>query len=182
MSRDIWLSSDLHLFHNNILNFKDKAGNKIRNFDNVTQMNEYILEMHNSVVKPGDIYYCLGDVVLGDKEDFKKLWPKFNGKKRLIVGNHDDIKFLSCGNFFQKVSMWRMFPEFGLMLSHVPLHTESLRRHVDKSKSYEDGSIILKNIHGHTHQNGSPTGPYQSVCLEMIQDYKPVNIEELRMF
>jgi calcineurin-like phosphoesterase family protein len=122
MSRDIWIVSDTHLGHENILKFTDSAtGNLMRGhlFDNVDQMDEYMLEKWNSVVKPGDIVYHLGDVFMGDKDRFKRQWPKFNGSKRLIVGNHDDIKFLSSGGFFSKVQMWRMFPEFGLMLSHV---------------------------------------------------------------
>lgn len=181
MSRDIWVISDTHLFHSNILNFKDKDGVRFRGelFDNVGQMNECMLENWNSVVKQGDIVYHLGDVFMGDKEDFKKLWPKFNGSKRLIVGNHDDIKFLSSGGFFAKVQMWRMFPEFGLMFSHVPLHDSGLLRQTDRTKVWPDGCETLLNVHGHIHQHDSPEGPYRNVSVEKI-NYTPVNIEELR--
>ena len=183
MTRNIWVVSDTHIGHENILKFKDSTtGNLIRGhlFSNVNEMDEYILEKWNSVVKPGDIVYHLGDVMICDKERFKKMWPKFHGSKRLIVGNHDDIKFLSSGGFFQKVQMWRMFPEFGLMLSHVPLHESNLLRLVDKSGAYPDDCTTLKNLHGHIHQNPSPKGPYQNMSVEVI-DYTPINIEELRV-
>lgn len=177
MSNNIWVSSDLHLNHANILRFTDSDGLPVRpGFSDVDEMNEYMLERHNSVVKPGDKYYCLGDVFFGYKPDdrnwFKSYWPKFNGSKRLIVGNHDDIKFLSSGGFFQKVYMWRMMPEFNLLLSHVPLHLSSLTRGAEQKP--------LLNVHGHTHSNGSPVGPYKSVCVEMLDDYTPINLEELR--
>lgn len=193
MSRNIWIISDTHLSHENILKFTDsRTGNLIRGhlFDNIDQMDEYILEKWNSVVKPGDIVYHLGDVFIGDRERFKKQWPKFNGSKRLIVGNHDDIKFLSSGGFFAKVQMWRMFPEFGLMLSHVPLHKSALKRHWIKRENYNlleyYWRIFLRrnktmlNVHGHIHQNPSPRGPYHNVSVEAV-DYTPVNIEELRI-
>ena len=183
MSRDIWVVSDTHLMHENILKFKDdKTGNLVRGhlFSNANEMDEYILEKWNSVVKQGDIVYHLGDVFIGDKERFKTMWPKFRGSKRLIVGNHDDIKFLSSGGFFQKVQMWRMFQEFGLMLSHVPLHESNLLRLVDRSGVYPDDCITLKNLHGHIHQNHSPEGPYKNMSVEAI-DYTPVNIEEVRI-
>lgn len=193
MSRNIWIISDTHLSHENILKFTDsRTGNLIRGhlFDNIAQMDEYILEKWNSVVKPGDIVYHLGDVFMGDRERFKKQWPKFNGSKRLIVGNHDDIKFLSSGGFFAKVQMWRMFPEFGLMLSHVPLHKGALKRHWIKRENYNlleyYWRIFLRrnktmlNVHGHIHQNPSPRGPYHNVSVEAV-DYTPVNIEELRI-
>lgn len=172
MSKNIWVTSDSHLFHANILNFIDYNGNQTRpGFANVDEMNEKILDHWNQVVKPGDKVYTLGDVVIGDHENFKKLWPKFNGSKNLIVGNHDDIKFLSAGGFFKKVTMWRMMPEFGLLLTHVPVHQSSLYR----------GDKELKNCHGHIHSMDSPPGPYVNVCVEKT-DYFPVNIEELRQW
>jgi len=183
MARDIWVISDTHLHHENILKFRDSStGAFVRGdlFSNVDEMDDYILDKWNSVVKPGDIVYHLGDVFIGDKEKFKKTWPKFNGSKRLIVGNHDDIKFLSSGGFFQKVQMWRMFPEFGLMFSHVPLHESNLLRLVNKAGKYPEDCIKLLNIHGHIHQNPSPEGPYQNMSVEAV-GYTPVNIEELRV-
>lgn len=125
-----------------------------------------MIENWNRVVKPGDKVYHLGDVFFGNKETFKTLWPRLNGAKRLVVGNHDDVKFLSQGNFFQKVMMWRAFREFDMLLTHVPINQENFR----------GGSV---NVHGHTHFKGSPAGPYYSVCAELI-NYTPINIEELR--
>lgn len=172
MARDIWVISDTHLFHSNILNFVDhNTGKHTRpGFDNVNHMNNYILEKWNSVVKQGDIVYHLGDVTFGSQDDFKTIWPKFNGSKRLIIGNHDDVKFLSSGGFFKKVLMWRMFPEYGLIMSHVPLHLSSMHR--------GNREVPLCGVHGHTHQHGSPEGPYISVCVE-LRDYTPVHIEDL---
>ena len=181
--RDIWVISDTHFRHANILKFTDgKTGELIRGnrFADVDAMDEHMIERWNSVVKTGDIVYHLGDVVMGDHEWFKRNWPRLNGSKRLIVGNHDDVKFLASGGFFQKVSMWRMFPEFGLMLSHVPLHTSNLLRLKEKGGRWPEDTESLLNIHGHIHQNPSPEGPYRNVSVEAI-DYTPVHIEELRI-
>lgn len=184
--RNIWVISDTHLNHANILRFKDSAtGNLVRpGFANVEEMNEHILECWNSVVKPGDKVYHLGDVFFGDKAHFQKLWPRFNGQKRLIVGNHDDIKYLSSGGFFSKVHMWRMFTEFGLLLTHVPVHPNNLRVLVAEG-DYQEGDVgstqkTFLNVHGHIHQNPSPAGPYRNMSVEAI-NYTPVNIEELRI-
>ena len=186
MSRDIWVISDTHFRHKNILKFTDSnTGEPIRpGFADVDEMDEHMIQRWNSVVKPGDIVYHLGDVVIDknneDRTWFKQNWPRLNGGKRLIVGNHDDIKFLASGGFFSKVLMWRMFPEFGLLFSHVPLHPSSLLRYVDQDAEWPDGQETLMNVHGHIHQNSSPEGPYRNVSVEAI-DYTPVNIEELRI-
>jgi calcineurin-like phosphoesterase family protein len=182
MARDIWVISDTHFRHANILKFTDNTTGKLirPQFTDVDAMDEHMIERWNSVVKQGDIVYHLGDVVMGDQEWFKKNWPRLKGSKRLIVGNHDDIKFLAGGGFFQKVSMWRMFPEFGLMLSHVPLHINSLYRYPPKDNTETFEPVAMLNVHGHIHQNPSPEGPYRNVSVEAI-DYTPVNIEELRI-
>ena len=170
---DIWVTSDSHWNHVNILRFTDSnTGKLIRpEFKDVTDMNETMIRNWNSVVKPGDKVYHLGDVFFGDKEWFKSMWSRLNGSKRLIVGNHDDVKFLSSGGFFAKVMMWRMFPEFNILMSHVPLHDSGLYR-----GSTKDSPML--NVHGHIHQNKSPKGPYHCVCVEQT-NYTPVHIEDL---
>lgn len=170
MARDIWAISDTHFGHANILNFVGADGKPIRpQFADVSHMDEQLIDNWNSTIKQGDLVYHFGDVFFGSKERFEKLWPRLNGSKRLIVGNHDDVKYLSSGAFFQKVMMWRVFAEQRLIFSHVPLHESSLDRG-------NKGGMF--NIHGHTHQHGSPPGPYYSVCVEK-QQYKPVHIDTL---
>lgn len=171
MAGNIWVISDTHFNHSNILTFSDKVGKPVRDFPSVEDMNETMIDRWNSVVMPGDKVYHLGDVFFGDKEWFKKNWPRLKGKKRLIVGNHDDITFLSSGGFFSKVYMWRVFRDFNLLLTHVPVHPSTL------GEDRLDGRQII-NVHGHIHQNPSPEGPYRCVCVEQT-NYTPVHIEEL---
>jgi calcineurin-like phosphoesterase family protein len=170
---EIWVISDTHFNHANILNFENKFGEPLRpGFDNISHMNEYIIEKWNSRVKPEDKVYHLGDVFMGDKENFPKLWARLNGAKRLVVGNHDDIKFLAAGGFFKKIVMWRKMTEFNVLLTHVPVHPSTLME-----KRFEGKPIM--NVHGHIHQNQSPPGRYKCVCVEHT-DYTPVNMETLK--
>lgn len=166
--RNIFVISDTHFGHANILTFRDDRGELIRGkkFSNVYQMDEYMIEKWNSVVKPEDIIYHLGDVTF-DNKNFGSVFSRLNGKKRLVVGNHDDIKYLS--RFFPKVNMWRLFKEFGLLLTHVPIHESGLGRAGDNPV----------NVHGHIHQNKSPTKQHFNVSVEAI-DYTPISLEEIR--
>lgn len=166
MTKDIWVISDTHLNHRNILNFIDEEGNRVRPFGSVNEMNEKIIDRWNSVVKPGDKVYHLGDVAFGSKKEFPDLWAKFNGKKRLIVGNHDDIKFMTP--YFDKVMMWRVWMDHGLLFSHVPVH----------QSAFTNNRIGLFNVHGHIHSNPTPDGPYFNVSVEAV-NYTPIHIETL---
>lgn len=173
MARNIWVISDTHFGHDNIIKYCGRP------FSNSEEMDEALLENWNSVVRPGDKVYHLGDVYFGQRkrkgeEHWGSFFSKLAGSKRLILGNHDDGKDKNLQNTFQKISMWRMFPEFGLLLTHVPVHLSALMKK-DREKNRE-----LTNVHGHIHQNKSPEGPYKNVSVEMI-DYTPVNIEDLRV-
>jgi calcineurin-like phosphoesterase family protein len=60
-----------------------------------------------------------------------------------------------------------------MFLSHVPIHTESLGR-------------WKINVHGHLHagyvrlSNGTPDTRYVSVCMEKLDDYMPISLEQLK--
>jgi calcineurin-like phosphoesterase family protein len=168
MSREIWVISDTHFGHTNIIKYCNRP------FESVRQMDDAMIQNWNSVVKPGDKVYHLGDVYMGDGEGMSKIFPKLNGRKRLILGNHDDLKrpmgSIKLGDVFEKIYLFRCFKELGLMLTHVPVHPESIIR-------AGEGAI---NVHGHIHDNPSPEGPYKCVCVEQI-NYTPINIEELRV-
>jgi len=164
MSREIWVVSDTHFGHENIIRFCNRP------FTNAEEMDEVLVENWNKVVKDEDIVYHLGDVYFAQGH---KHLSKLKGRKRLILGNHDEGKDKRLTDIFQKILMWRMFPEFGLLLSHVPLHESSLRRG-------EKGDSKLLNVHGHIHQNSSPSSDHKNVSVEQI-DSTPVNIDSLRI-
>lgn len=172
MSRDIWLISDTHHGHHNIIKYCDRP------FSGPTEMDDFMVETWNSVVKPQDKIYHLGDVYMGCSNGYaESVLKRLNGHKRLVLGNHDNGKDQLLQRYFEKIEVWRMFPEFGLLLTHVPLHPSSLRR---GPTGNEENPKALTNIHGHIHDKQSPEGPYKCVCVEQI-DYTPVHIEELRV-
>lgn len=167
---EIFFSSDWHLDHNRILSFTKDDGSFVRpGFANVDEMNEFIVERHNSVVKPSDKFYCLGDVGFGDSNKVDRLLSRMNGVKRLIIGNHDDITKQSyLLKHFKKIKLWWPFEEF--IFSHIPLREESMRTRSKKEPV---------NVHGHIHHNKSPTPRHINVSMEAI-NYTPVNIDDIR--
>lgn len=169
--RDIWLISDTHFNHSNVLNFTDIHGNLIRGqFKDIKEMNEYICDNWQDTVKDGDIVYHLGDVWFGSAAEGAKIIKKLNGRKRLIVGNHDQIIDVVKTGAFKKIQTWRVFAEFGVILSHIPLHPNNL--HLMRYQN------VMTNIHGHIHQNPSPDPRYKNVSVEAI-NYTPINLQEL---
>lgn len=170
MAKDIWLISDTHFNHEAILTFK-QGGQPVRDFDTVEQMNQCMLDNWNDTIKESDTVIHLGDVLFGhNKVDWLEAnFAKLPGKKRLVLGNHDNVKFLAP--FFKDINFWINLP--GHILTHMPLHSQIL------SETARWGGQEMINVHGHIHKNPSPDGPYKCVCVEQT-DFKPINFEEVR--
>lgn len=179
---DTWVISDTHFRHANLLNFRGHDGNLVRGnlFDSIDQHDEYMIAQWNRYVKPGDTVYHLGDVFFGDREWFENNWPRLNGTKHLIAGNHDNLDYLVAGGFFETVSVWKLFPSLNLVFTHIPVHEKSAMMWGSKETGLRKEPVQLLNVHGHIHENPSPPGPYRCVSVEQI-DYTPINIEELRI-
>jgi calcineurin-like phosphoesterase family protein len=164
--RDIFIISDTHFGHENILKFVDSENKLIREFDSVDHMNEHMVECWNKTVNDYDIVYHLGDVYFDKGHE---ILPRLKGRKRLILGNHDNGKSEFIQKYFQRVLMWREFEEFNCIMTHVPVHESALYK-----RKY--------NLHGHVHK-GSHRGliedeRYINCCVE-VHNYTPVAIEDL---
>ena len=155
---NIWVISDTHFNHSNIIGYCNRP------YENASQMDWDMVEKWNSVVKPQDHVYHLGDVYMkASKGYIENLLSKLNGKKRLILGNHDNGKDQILQRHFEKVFLWRNFDKF--TLSHIPLREENI-----------PGNRV--NIHGHIHQNPAPSKRHINVSVEQI-NYTPVNLDSL---
>lgn len=173
MSREIWVISDTHFGHDNIIEYCNRP------FKDAYMMSMAIRDNWNSLVKPNDKVYHLGDVYMSWRLS-QKIEPflcSLHGHKRLILGNHDNGKDQVLQRVFEKIDVWRMFPEFGLLLTHVPVDKSALRR--GKTGNEKNPEMLL-NIHGHIHENPSPSEHHRNVCVEQTS-YRPINIEELRI-
>lgn len=164
---NIFVISDTHFGHEEILGFRDKQGQLIRpGFANTYEMDEFIIERWNSVVRTGDKVYHLGDVAM--RRWSVALVQRLNGKKRLVMGNHDiyGIKpYLKWG--FQEIYGTRVLEVAkgeSIVLSHIPINAQSLGR-------------FLGNVHGHTHTAHVADPRYLNVSVE-VQAYTPIEISE----
>lgn len=128
---DTWFTSDTHFGHKNILQYEQDA----RPFTTVEEMNETLIANWNERIKPNDIVYHLGDFCFGRR--YLGIAGRLNGKKKLVMGNHDTYTSNEYLQFFDKlygVVFWER-----CILSHVPVHNNGL------------GSRWLLNVHGHLH-------------------------------
>lgn len=130
---ETWFTSDTHFGHAAILEYEKEA----RPFSSLDEMHEAMIERWNSVVKPKDLVYHLGDVAFGRRH--LALLARCNGRKKLVMGNHDSYQTACYLEHFEKlygIIFWHQ-----CVLTHSPVHPEGL------------GSRWMLNVHGHLHSN-----------------------------
>lgn len=171
MPERIYFTSDLHFGHETIVDFRRKVHGQ--DFQDVNDVNEFLIERWNSVVRsPNDIVWVLGDAAWG--YDNFHHFARLNGRKRLIMGNHD----MERGNY--KIGFKRMMAEFeeiygmkrkyGFIMSHAPIHPNELQYRNWKT-----------NVHGHIHhfEKCLEEPMYINVNVDVNKGF-PLSLEEIR--
>lgn len=170
---NIFFASDHHLNHVNLLSFKRDDGSPLRDFANITEHDEYIIAKHNSVVRPNDRVYYLGDLVFSHKNLY--LVGRMNGEKVLIKGNHDKCKLSQYLPYFKDIRGSHQMD--GIIMTHIPIHPESLARW---------GTSIHGHLHYHKVMYTNRFGKtfedprYFNVSMECLYDYTPISLEEVK--
>ena len=170
----VFLVSDTHFGHAGVCRFTRNDGvTKLRPWDSAEEMDEEMIRRWNDRVRPKDKVYHLGDVVINRKA--LPILNRLNGDKVLIRGNHDIFKDEDYTPYFRSLRGYHVMN--GMILSHIPVHPESLGR-------------FGVNIHGHTHANRvmrdlATCGRtdvidtrYHCVCVEQT-DFAPILFEDV---
>jgi len=176
----VFLVSDTHFGHTGVCRFTRNDGvTKLRPWDDPDEMDEAMVKAWNDRVRPNDKVYHLGDVVINRKA--LKTMARLNGDKVLIRGNHDIFRDDEYREYFRELRAYHVMN--GCILSHIPVHVESLGR-------------FGVNIHGHLHANrvkkirgvdvrtgeilysNEPDVRYHCVCVEQT-DFAPILLEDV---
>ena len=155
---NIFFIGDTHFGHNNIL--KHCRGQ----FDDIEAHNEHLVERWNSVVKPNDVVWHLGDVALWKAESLT-IMDRLKGQKKLVMGNHDTYGTDAFLQHFDK-----LFGAIGFrggIMTHIPVHST----HLEHRWKF--------NIHGHMHDHNIDDDRYINVSCEQI-NFTPIEWEELK--
>ena len=131
-------TSDLHFGHANIIKYCNRP------FENADDMNEALVKNWNDKISYEDEVFILGDVFFTSLKVATELMIRLNGKKYLILGNHDKLirKNHTLYSMFNRV-----YPDLysenydGIftVMCHFPLLSWERQNY---------GSFML---HGHTH-------------------------------
>jgi len=159
--------SDFHFFHQKIIRLCNrKPSTWSACFADEIEMNAYMIESYNKIVRPNDTVINLGDFALCmffDQLEF--VFKQLNGKMHIVTGNHDHYTAETRKRLnrlpFVSISDHNILFENKFLLSHRPV--------VDPR---------YPNIHGHTHDRFDPNPMCQNVSIEVL-DYKPIELDQV---
>lgn len=145
----IYLTSDLHLFHDREFVYKP------RGFDTVHEMNEAIIDRWKDTIEPEDDIYILGDIALGGPDALPQtleILRALPGRLHLVRGNHDTNKrwyaYTSLPNVVEmQNAIYLDYRKYHFYLSHYPTLTGNLEK-----KSLHQCTL---DLYGHTHQRNN---------------------------
>lgn len=112
----IFLIGDCHFGHRNIIKYCNRP------FIDVEDMTRKQISYWNSVVGKNDIVYVVGDFALCGKQKIIEIGQQLNGRKRLILGNHDQasIEIYRAAGFEFIYNHHIVIDDF-FIVSHMPL-------------------------------------------------------------
>lgn len=167
----IYFISDTHFFHKNSIEHNNRP------YKSVDEMNESLIKNWNNTVKENDEIYHLGDFSWKTSPSVtKELLSRLNGRKHLILGNHDNEKMLEKLNMFETISNYKrlIIDGYRVILFHYPIADFDCMYH---------HSI---HLYGHIHNNNSimdyldKTKYYAYNVGVDTNNYKPVSFNEIK--
>ena len=158
----VYFTADQHFYHENIIKYCNRP------FETVDDMNSYMIDAWNKIIKQNDKVFILGDFCLAHSRDIIKVGQALKGNKTLILGNHDRASksvYLEAG--FKEVIKYPILWNEFYILSHAP--------------KFMTENIPYFNIFGHVHNDPayvdiSKTG----ICVSVERtDYRPISFNEI---
>lgn len=156
----LFIISDTHFGHENIIRYCNRP------FSSVEEMDNAIIKNWNETVSNQDTIIHLGDFGLGKKERIAEIISKLNGKKILIMGNHDNWSeefYRKAG--FHTVSRFPIVYDSFYIMSHAPLQLSE--------------TTPYYNFYGHVHNDEKYIETATSKCVSVERiGYRPFMIYE----
>lgn len=175
--------SDLHFGHNNILKFDNRPFCDIKTHD------EELISRWNNKVNINDDVYILGDISWHNATKTIDILKRLNGRKHLIVGNHDEalLRNADFRNRFVEIDRYKelyLNPKTAIVLCHYPI------------PCYKNHFYGWYHLYGHVHISfeanminnfklemrdlyNKQCRMYNVGCMMPYMDYTPRTLEEI---
>lgn len=167
---DVFVWSDLHLGHENIIRYANRP------FGGTHHMDQSLLVHAQATVEDGQWLLCVGDLAMWkDRAAIERWMAQCPGRKLLVLGNHD----VRGRERPQRLEDWQALGFEAVadaaVLPAAQGHPELWVTHYPLAPALVPEGV--RNLHGHTHAHKVP-GPFVNACVEHL-DYRPTRLAAL---
>lgn len=156
MNKNIFFIADEHLGHKNIIKYCNRP------FNSVEEMDETIINNHNSVVSDNDIVFHLGDFTLRSKAIAYGYLDRLKGEHICLRGSHDNWLPKSAPFIVQET-----IENIKITMCHYAMRVW----HCSHYNSWQ--------LYGHSHGNLEPRGKQWDVGVDNNNFY-PLSFEQVK--
>jgi len=180
----IFFTADTHFWHFNIIALCNRPSYRgwMNREEALASMNKMLIDNWNSVIKPDDQVYHLGDFAFAGTGKCQEIFDQLRGKKFLIRGNHDGKSQCKVG--------WEWVKDYYRLMVEANYEDKETGRIVQ----YHHPIILMHypilswdgmangswHLHGHCHGSLADNG---SLRLDVGVDgnnYAPVSLTDIR--
>ena len=162
----IFYTSDHHWGHANIIKYQNRP------YSSVQEMDRDMITKWNSVVKPHDVVYHLGDFAFYHAPQILSLRRQLNGTIHIIWGNHDKRVKEALSVYPQLFETAEYYKEIHDSGEHITLCHYAMRVW---NKSHR-GSLML---YGHSHGQLNDNNQSLDVGVD-AWNFRPVTLAEIK--
>ena len=162
-AENVWLWSDLHLGHDNIIRYTERP------FANAEEMDSCLYANWQATVGKDDTLVFVGDMAMR-KAVGTHTWQRVRSAagvaKHLVIGNHDltGSGELRVDGFDDICAVLCIDGDPPLLCTHMPL---------------DEVPAGCVNVHGHTHAEPPRASRHINVSVEQL-DYRPIALSRIR--
>jgi calcineurin-like phosphoesterase family protein len=142
----VFFTSDPHFGHKNIIRFCNRP------YEDLDEMHKDMIERWNNTVPKDGIVFILGDIAFHmSKNKIKDILNQLNGKKYLIMGNHDRLDSLPL-ECFEHISMMDQIVIKSISIDGESEYTTCILSHYPLMR-WAGVTRGVISLHGHEHGN-----------------------------
>lgn len=179
----IFFTADTHFGRQGF--FEERYTDRHKIWKDVNEMNEALIQNWNKTVTKDDVVFILGDFSnIEDPIANLRIWNRLNGKKKLILGNHDtksrlDLRHFPLGKVTLPSCTTINTADWELFLSHYPCIEWNNKHKWDESGNQAGYHAI--HLYGHNHSKQMPElrGMRAYNVGVDLNNFRPISLEDI---
>ena len=166
--RNVWFTSDYHLFHSNIIKYCNRP------YTNCFSMNKDIIDTINKRVHQDDLLFNLGDIGFNSVKYITDELSKINCDQIFVSGNHDRKSLINA--LIEKYIVFEKQTILNVYFNDIHYKVHLAHNPDDIQYNNDENNIFL---YGHLHEKEVANRRYNQMNVGWDRFGRPIELKEI---